>query len=312
MSEAHVEPNAGARDLVQMADRLELATFGLARERPDLSAHRLLTGWRKLAIAGAFGVSIACAAAFPLNAAIAFNLAATAFFLVAIGFRLMLAFIGLREQGSAPAHAQTEDILPSVTILLPVHDEAEGLPILADAIGKIDYPARKLDIKLLLESTDRDTIDEARRLRLDRLFECVVVPEGGPKTKPKACNYGLQTARGELIVIYDAEDAPEPDQLRKAAAAFARGDPRLACVQARLNFYNANENFLTRGIMAANARFPPLPRRQDPQSGRPVSHVVASRRRSHDCRHELDWPVYTPGRFRAGSHCSRVRIALAV
>ena len=74
----------------------------------------------------------------------------------------------------------------------------------------------------------------------------IVVPDGQPKTKPKACNLGLRFARGEFLVIYDAEDRPEPDQLKKAFIAFRRGGPRLACVQAALNYFNANENFLAR------------------------------------------------------------------
>ncbi|HXI86092.1 MAG TPA: glycosyltransferase family 2 protein, partial [Parvularculaceae bacterium] len=93
------------------------------------------------------------------------------------------------------------------------------------------------------------TIAEARRLGLDRRFDCLVIPPSAPKTKPKACNHALHLARGELLVVYDAEDAPEPDQLRKAAAAFAAGDARLACLQARLNYYNAFDNWLT-GLFA--------------------------------------------------------------
>ncbi len=72
------------------------------------------------------------------------------------------------------------------------------------------------------------------------------MPEAAPRTKPKALNFALQFARGEFVVIYDAEDRPCPQQLREALAAFHAGPPNLACVQARLNFYNASENWLTR------------------------------------------------------------------
>ena len=51
-------------------------------------------------------------------------------------------------------------------------------------------------------------------------------------------------------MIYDAEDRPEADQLLKAVAAFRASPRSLACLQARLNFYNADHNWLTRGIMA--------------------------------------------------------------
>ncbi|MBN9010854.1 MAG: glycosyltransferase, partial [Rhizobiales bacterium] len=67
-----------------------------------------------------------------------------------------------------------------------------------------------------------------------------------PRTKPKACNYALFFSRGEFVTIYDAEDQPEPDQLKKAVLAFRRGGERLACVQARLNYFNRSENWLTR------------------------------------------------------------------
>jgi cellulose synthase/poly-beta-1,6-N-acetylglucosamine synthase-like glycosyltransferase len=78
----------------------------------------------------------------------------------------------------------------------------------------------------------------------------VEVPPGGPRTKPKAANYALAFARGEYLVVYDAEDRPERDQLQKAVATFRASSRRTACLQARLNFYNADHNWLTRGIMA--------------------------------------------------------------
>ena len=73
-----------------------------------------------------------------------------------------------------------------------------------------------------------------------------VVPPSHPQTKPKACNFALRFARGEYLVVYDAEDRPEPDQLRKVVATFRRSPPNTACLQCRLNYYNVNENWLTR------------------------------------------------------------------
>src|SRR6185312_3160425 len=98
---------------------------------------------------------------------------------------------------------------------------------------------------LVLEADDAETIAAAEAVR-EAGFELVLVPEGVPRTKPKAANFALQFARGEYLVIYDAEDRPEPDQLLKAVAAFRAGPRTLACVQARLNFYNADHNWLTR------------------------------------------------------------------
>jgi glycosyltransferase XagB len=74
----------------------------------------------------------------------------------------------------------------------------------------------------------------------------IVVPCGLPQTKPRALNYALCFARGSLLTIYDAEDIPDPRQLRRAAAAFAVLPQDTACLQAELVFDNANENWLTR------------------------------------------------------------------
>lgn len=100
---------------------------------------------------------------------------------------------------------------------------------------------------MLLEEDDRETIEIVRSVVWGQEYEVLVVPDGLPKTKPKACNYGLAKARGEFLVIYDAEDRPEPDQLRKAIVGFRRiSDEKVICLQAKLNYYNQNQNLLTK------------------------------------------------------------------
>ena len=146
----------------------------------------------------------------------------------------------------AEVAALSDDDLPTYTILVPMFREPEVLPILAGAIRRLDYPLAKLDVKLVLEEGDQETIDAAKRLGLESIFEIVRVPPSQPQTKPKACNYALSFARGELLVIYDAEDKPEPDQLKKAVVGFRKSPENTACLQARLNYFNADENWLTR------------------------------------------------------------------
>ncbi len=124
--------------------------------------------------------------------------------------------------------------------------EAAMLPRWPQALRSLDYPLGKLDIKIVLEAGDTETIEAARALGLEGVFEIIIVPRSQPQTKPKACNFALRFARGEYLVIYDAEDRPEPDQLRKVVATFRRSPPNTACLQCRLNYYNANENWLTR------------------------------------------------------------------
>lgn len=223
------------------------AVSGLHRTAPAASAkHLMSTGQWIVAIAILASLLVGLAIA-PIAALITLNAAATLYLVGAILFRLYLAWsvVDHKLDGDAPAIPADAD-LPTVTILLPLYRETRSLPILADSISALDYPKEKLDIKLILEADDRGTLKEAERLGLDQQFDFIIVPPGAPQTKPKACNYALAFSRGALTVIYDAEDTPEPDQLKKAAAAFASGPEDMVCVQARLNYYNADENWLTR------------------------------------------------------------------
>jgi cellulose synthase/poly-beta-1,6-N-acetylglucosamine synthase-like glycosyltransferase len=146
--------------------------------------------------------------------------------------------------------------LPAYTVLVPVYKEAAVLPGLVQAIKNLQYPKDRLDVKLLLEEDDVETIQVARASKLPNFIEMVIVPASEPRTKPKACNYGLMRARGEYVVIFDAEDLPEPDQLLKAISVFRQSnDPNLACVQAKLSYYNADQNILTRWFTAEYANW---------------------------------------------------------
>jgi cellulose synthase/poly-beta-1,6-N-acetylglucosamine synthase-like glycosyltransferase len=135
---------------------------------------------------------------------------------------------------------------PKYTIFCPLYKEWEVLSQFVSAMSQLDYPADKLQIMLLLEENDPETVQKAREFNLPPNFEIVVVPHSKPKTKPKACNYGLLKATGDYIVIYDAEDIPDKLQLKKAVLAFAQSGEKVKCVQAKLNYYNPRQNMLTR------------------------------------------------------------------
>jgi len=183
---------------------------------------------------------------FPSYSVAAIMASLSIYFISVAAIRLWLACLARSEIESGINPTIDDDQLPVVTILAPLYREAHALPGLIQAISRLDYPAGKIDVKLLLEQSDHETIKEANRLSLDERFDLILIPPSHPQTKPKACNYGLACARGDLIVIYDAEDEPERDQLRIAAALFADAPENLACVQARLNYYNPDENWLTR------------------------------------------------------------------
>jgi cellulose synthase/poly-beta-1,6-N-acetylglucosamine synthase-like glycosyltransferase len=142
--------------------------------------------------------------------------------------------------------ALPDDEWPRYTILCPLFHEEAVVPQFVRAISKLDYPTEKLQVLLLTEASDNATQQAIMAQRLPPQFEMVIVPDGEPRTKPRACNYGLLRATGEYIVIYDAEDIPEPLQLKKAVMTFASHGEELGCVQAKLNFYNTDQNVLTR------------------------------------------------------------------
>lgn len=135
---------------------------------------------------------------------------------------------------------------PTYSILCPLYKEAHVLPQFIEAMSQLDYPSQKLEILLLLEEDDQPTIQAARSMELPTNFRIVVTPDAQPKTKPKACNFGLTQAKGEFVVIYDAEDVPDPLQLKKAVVAFNKLNDEVACIQAKLNYYNPTQNWLTR------------------------------------------------------------------
>ena len=139
-----------------------------------------------------------------------------------------------------------DEELPVYTILVPLFHEKEVASKIVAAIERLDYPRQKLDVKLLLEPDDTETLEAIQALSLPPCYQVIIVPQSLPRTKPKACNHGLEHARGEHLVIFDAEDRPEPDQLRKAVAAFRKVGPRTVCLQAKLNYYNPDQNHLTR------------------------------------------------------------------
>jgi len=139
---------------------------------------------------------------------------------------------------------------PPYTILCPLYKEAQVVPQFVKSMRAIDYPADKLQILFLTEEDDVETRKAILSLHLPPHFKVLTVPDGSPRTKPRACNYGLVEATGQYVVIYDAEDVPDPLQLKKAVLAFANHGPELACVQAKLNFYNPQQNLLTRWFTA--------------------------------------------------------------
>ena len=235
-------PAAAVDDRRVAALLLACALAHLPRVWPRMSAAAPPARWLVAAVAATVGALVGAAAVAPDIARAAINLLLAVPFLALAVWRLAsLAAPPVPNRKAPPPAAGW----PGYTVMVPLHGEAEALPGLVQALQALDYPRDRLEILLLLEEADDATRAAAARLDLPPEFRIVVVPDAAPRTKPKALALALLIARGELITVYDAEDTPDPAQLRAAATALL-ADRRLACVQARLAIDNAPATWLTR------------------------------------------------------------------
>lgn len=229
----------------------EAQAFGAASEqlsswRPEFSARWGLNAKQRiigLVLFGGYGAWLYFAPALAIQTlaiviAIAFGLI--------ISMRFWTVFAALARKPAPEIPRRRSDELMTITVLVPLYREAEVVPNLIDAISKLDYPAWRLDVKLLVEADDPETIAAIESQRLPHHFEVIPIPPGAPRTKPKALNYALAFARGDIIAIFDAEDLPSAEQPRAAMEAFLRGPRNLAVVQAPLQIHNGRDSWISR------------------------------------------------------------------
>ncbi|HOV04192.1 MAG TPA: glycosyltransferase [Hyphomicrobiales bacterium] len=209
------------------------AREGLARRFPEMSALAVLTRLQRLALAGTLGLVAAAGIVFPGAMLVLLNIVLTLVFLAVVAVRILAVMKPqMRERRAARA---PDEALPVYSVLVPLYREGAMVAGLVAALGRLDYPPERLDIKLVVEADDAETRGAIAALGIGPPFEVVVVPPSQPRTKPKALAFALPLVRGDFVVVYDAEDRPDPDQLRVALAAFWRGGPKLGCVQGRLD-----------------------------------------------------------------------------
>ena len=227
------------------------AVFSLMRKDAANSGLITFTEAQLISLFGFIALIIILMILFFSKTVIVLNLLSSAFFLFSIMFKLYLALRGsmceLTEVVSKEDVKRIdEETLPVYTILLPVYKEDKLIRKLIWNLRSLDYPKSKLDVKLLIEEDDDKTLNAVKNLDFPANFETIVVPFHMPKTKPKACNYGLYFSRGELLTIYDAEDVPDSDQLKKVVMLFRKLPEDFVVLQGALNYFNKNENLLTR------------------------------------------------------------------
>lgn len=241
---------AGRREIQDLIIdiRLEEVADGMAndftRRFSELAARTGVRRWQKAA-ACTFALAITVA---PLVGCLSYVASAIWFsFCAGILFKVLLAVASLKRHAGKPGGRELYDEeLPTYTILIPAYNEGAVIGDTVRWISELDFPKEKLEVLVLVERRDEATARAVREVSPPDFIRIVRLPPGMPQTKPRSCNLGLTLARGQILVIFDAEDRPERDQLRKVASQFAAGDDRLACIQAKLNYYNERRNPLTR------------------------------------------------------------------
>lgn len=217
------------------------AGHGLADARPDLSCREGLGRGQVQALVVALPALMLLAALAPAVAAALF----AAVFLSHAIVRLAATFAGQACASGPRDLAPLADAdLPAFTVIVPVYGEAHMAGHILQSLERLDYPRARLDVKIVVEADDHATRTAFIALQPPSWISIIVAPPGEPRTKPRALNVALATARGALTTIYDAEDAPDPDQLRKAATAFRAAAPDVACLQARLAIDNSADGWL--------------------------------------------------------------------
>jgi len=233
------------------AEIADQAANELFRQNPELSARIVFSRGQKVGFAALVIVTLVALLFWPAIVVISIFALISIIFFAGTLFKFLIAMRGAKfdvvervtDQQVADLH---DSELPVYTVLVPVFREANIVGQLVGNLGKIDWPAEKLEVLILIEQEDTLTRDALAKASPPPNFHVVTIPKGAPQTKPRACNVGLFFATGEFLVIYDAEDTPDPDQLKKAYLAFRRGGDKTVCIQASLNYFNADENTLTR------------------------------------------------------------------
>ena len=240
------------RILVDRSDELaDYIAEDFSLRHPAFAAKAGIARWQRIVAAGVVLAGAAAVISAPQLLWFALTLCTALVTLTMVG----ISAVGLyarRRSGTGPnigvdggPRPLSDAELPTYTVLVPAYHEEAVIGDLVRTLQRMDYPSDKLEVLILVERRDHATKQAIRDADPAAHIRIVELPPGAPQTKPRSCNAGLLLAQGELLVIYDAEDRPDPGQLRAAAAMFAQGGTDLACVQAKLLVHNADRNFIT-------------------------------------------------------------------
>ena len=219
------------------------AQSGLLASRPECSARDVIWPWQAYGLGMLTSLALISLALVPGLLFVLIHFLTVSFFIACSVLRAVAA-IRLPKMASAPVSLPLSPDVPVYSVLVALYREAEVVPELLVALGKLQWPRSKLEIKLVCEEDDTETIAAVNTLQLHPCVELVLVPPSLPRTKPKALAYALPLTRGQLVVLYDAEDRPHPMQLAEALQRFNEAGPELACLQAPLEVSNRRANMI--------------------------------------------------------------------
>lgn len=217
----------------------------LSREAPDCSALSVISKAQGLAMCSVVLLLPVCFVVWPGATLLGLHLLFSLFFLACIGLRMVAA-----KHAEPPYLTRLSPVsgreLPVYSVMVALHREADVVPELLASLGRLVWPRAKLEIKIVCEADDHDTLEVLKAQALRPWVEIIEVPASNPRTKPKALTYALPLTRGEFVAIYDAEDKPHPLQLIEAWQNFQTASSDLACLQAPLVITNSSEGLIAR------------------------------------------------------------------
>jgi len=222
-----------------------MAINGLFEAKPEFSARHVLNGWQGVAVGSIGALIIVAFALAPFSALVILHLLLSVLFLACVLLRVAVSQEAREPSPPAVLTTMRPAEMPVYTVLVALYREADVVPELLLSLGRIVWPRSKLEIKLVCESDDTETLAAIRAQELHSYIEVIEVPPHGPRTKPKALSYALPLVTGEFVVLFDAEDRPHPMQLVEAWERFRSNDSGdLACLQAPLMITNRGESWI--------------------------------------------------------------------
>ncbi len=140
---------------------------------------------------------------------------------------------------------ETNSSLPTFSIVVPAKNEGKTIGRLLDSLSNLYYPTEKLDVVVVVDGSDDDTLEICEKYASSHgNFQVLLKPVSAGK--PSALNFGVQNTKGEFIAIFDADNVPAKDALLNVARYF--NDSKVAAVQGRWMSINSKENMLTQFI----------------------------------------------------------------